>query len=103
MSRFENLLLDVWREACRHAEIGDSVALHAPELFRQLPLDVLMVRRIDFERSSIETVATGLGRPGPDPARHLDPLTGSQLERLIGWCRRSQIMHAGADRDDELA
>ena len=60
MERFSPLLLDVWREVCRHIEIGESVARVAPILVRRLPVDLVLVRRIDFQRGSLETVATGV-------------------------------------------
>ncbi len=39
MERFASLLLDVWREGCRHIEIEESLARVAPLLARRLPLD----------------------------------------------------------------
>src|SRR5579863_3767079 len=67
VSRFSHLLLSVWREACRHTEIGDALGDAAPDLFRRLPVDLIVVRRLDPTRRSIETVATGVCRPSPLP------------------------------------
>ena len=38
MQRFRQILLEVWREACRHIEIGESTLTIARLLSRQLPL-----------------------------------------------------------------
>ena len=50
MERFAPLLLNVWREACRHIEIGEAVATAAPELFQRLPINLVLIRRFDRER-----------------------------------------------------
>jgi hypothetical protein len=49
--------LDVWREACRHIEIADATDRITPLIVRQLPLDQLVLRIIDLERSAVDTVA----------------------------------------------
>ena len=49
MEAFGDLLLEVWREACRHIEIGESVSLGAPALFSGLPVDL-----VDERYSSVE-------------------------------------------------
>ena len=65
MERFMPLLLDVWREACRHIGIADAVDRMAPLLVRKLPADRMLVRRLDLVRSCAETVAaSALGAVG---------------------------------------
>ena len=44
MERFGHLLLAVWREACRHTEIGDALAESASRLFSRLPIDLVLIR-----------------------------------------------------------
>ena len=39
MGRYSEILLDVWREACRHIEIAEATDLITPLVLRQLPLD----------------------------------------------------------------
>jgi len=63
MERFASLLLDVWREACQHIEIGESLERIAPLLARRMPLDWILVRRIDAARGSVETAAAAVCRP----------------------------------------
>src|SRR5688572_7252949 len=60
------LLFDVWREACRHIEIGELVARIAPRIAQRVPLDRLLVRRVELERLRLETLATG-GRDARGP------------------------------------
>ena len=59
MQQFIELLLDVWREACRHIEIAASTANIAQLLESQMPMEWLLVRRIEKERAYVETVGVG--------------------------------------------
>ena len=44
MERYTSLLLDVWREVCRHVRIEESVELIAQKLERKLPVDFILAR-----------------------------------------------------------
>ena len=65
MERFREMLLDVWREACRHIEINESATTLAALLAQHLPLSYLLVRRFDSSTQSLSTVA--VGQPVPSP------------------------------------
>ncbi|MBX3414741.1 MAG: sigma-54-dependent Fis family transcriptional regulator [Pirellulales bacterium] len=93
MEQFNQLILDVWREACRHIEIGESVAANAPILFHRLPVDAVLVRQIDLERSCVETVAAGACRPVPLPKQNRTDCTPEQLRALASWCRAKESLH----------
>ena len=99
MERFGTVLLDVWREVCRHLEIGESVARVAPILVRRLPVDVTFVRRLDVARSQVETVATGLCQGKPAALSAKNTCSPEALKRLLLWCEAREIMRApGRDR-----
>ena len=90
MERFAPLLLDVWREVGRHVEIGDATARCAPALARRLPVDRLVVRRIDLAHASLETVAS-VRAAGEDDALHArDALAPAALQELAAFCRRGR-------------
>ena len=91
MERFGHLLLAVWREACRHIEINESTTTVAELLARSLPLDCMIVRRIDVPTSSWETVAFGRVRNSQTarPARDLLPTT--KLKRILSWASESRV------------
>jgi transcriptional regulator with GAF, ATPase, and Fis domain len=101
MERFMPLLLEVWREACRHIEIEQSLGRCTEALARRLPLDAIWMRRIDASRGAVETLATALCRPGEPPAPARSELTHRDLERLLAWCRRGQVAHLPASRFTE--
>ena len=84
-----DVLSDVWREACRHIEIRESVDAIAAILAPHLPLGALIVRRIEATARSIETVATAdvAGSAAPGPAmRTID---------AAGWRRIEKWLHEG--------
>jgi transcriptional regulator with GAF, ATPase, and Fis domain len=87
--QFQQLLLAVWQEACRHIEIGESTANIAAVLARHVPAQRVLVRRIDRARSGIETVAFGLSRGRPADTR-VD-CSVAELESLLAWCRRGRV------------
>jgi transcriptional regulator with GAF, ATPase, and Fis domain len=91
------LLLEVWREVCRHLDIAESVSRLAPLLARHFPVARLLVRRIDPARGCVETVASGLGRPGTTalPVRSAGP--EDAIERALVWCRQERVLCAAAD------
>jgi transcriptional regulator with GAF, ATPase, and Fis domain len=96
MERFASLLLDVWREGCRHIEIEESLARVAPMLARRVPLDLVLVRRIEVGRGCIETVAAAACRSGAVPHAVRTELEASQLESLVAWAHEAKVMHRSA-------
>ena len=81
------LLLDVWREACRHFEISKAVAGIVPLLGRVLPLELLAVRRIDIPRSVLENVALeSLGSLAGFCTPRC-PCADREMSQILAWCR----------------
>jgi transcriptional regulator with GAF, ATPase, and Fis domain len=103
MDRFRPLLLELWREACRHIEIEQSLERIAPILGRELPVDILLVRRIDLARGGLETVACAVGQDGSPPKNARSELSPRELERLVAWCRRGEIAHHAGEKLDATA
>src|SRR5258705_4849562 len=86
-----DFLLDVWREACRHSEIGDSAASIAPLIARVLPVESLLVRRLDGQRGRLETAA--FAGPGPAPEHPPLELGPTDMAALLALCRSSRLLH----------
>lgn len=98
MESITPILLELWREVCRHIEIGESVARLAPILADYLPADFLLVRHFDVQRSCLETVATGLCRARPVALPATSECGPQDLERLLLWCRQGQVLRQSATR-----
>src|SRR5947209_8231537 len=95
--------LDIWREACRHIEIGELAERVVPILARHFPLSLLLVRRVDSERAHVETIA----QAGITPRqRHLPPRSvceADQLAQLLRWCKRTDVLRAGVPDVSRIA
>ncbi|HEY2883557.1 MAG TPA: sigma-54 factor interaction domain-containing protein, partial [Pirellulales bacterium] len=97
MDRHSRLLLDVWREACRHIEISESTDLIAPLIVRQLPLDQLYLRIVDLTRSAVDTVAA-TSRDRSRPATRLrTECTPDAIDRLLQWCQHGSVVRGKAE------
>ncbi len=91
MERFQTVLLSVWAEACRHIEIGESTEKIAALLMQHVPLERIVVRRIDGQRSCLETVAVG---PTDGQRRRNDArgeFAPAELGALMAWCRGGKV------------
>jgi transcriptional regulator with GAF, ATPase, and Fis domain len=84
------LLLDVWREACRHSEINESVKRIARLLTQRLPADVLLVRRLDLGKKRLETLATGLCRGARTPRQARTSVSPADIPAVLSWLRAAE-------------
>src|SRR5262245_59669207 len=80
------LLLDVWREACRHIEIGGFVARIAPRLRERIPFRLLLVRRVELDRGRIETLATSADAGSPQPHARTE-CSPQEIDEVLRWCK----------------
>lgn len=85
------LLLDVWKDVGRHDEIGESLQRLAARLGREVPLQRVIVRRIDEGSQRIDTVATAELREKRDPPIGRATLSSDDLLRLVDWSRRGKV------------
>lgn len=90
------LLLEAWREVCRHLEIGESVERIAPPMARRLPVHLVLVRHLDVQRSFVETVASWQRRPRPTPPPPRSTCSPEDMKRLLMWCKEEQMLCAPA-------
>jgi transcriptional regulator with GAF, ATPase, and Fis domain len=104
MERFHGVLLDVWREACRHIEIRESAGNIAALLAKHLPLAFLLVRRIDQQHQSVDTVAVGQPEAGPFHTTARTECTPARFKHLLAWGRSGKVLHGErAKRSGDLA
>ena len=98
MESLENVLLNVWREACRHIRINEAAASIADLLLRRMAVGQVLVRRIDVRRSWLETVAIALVEPGHPMEGGRTECSPEQLGRLLAWCNTGLVL--GMDPGD---
>jgi transcriptional regulator with GAF, ATPase, and Fis domain len=86
----QELLLGVWREAGRHTDMATSTANVAQLLARWMPIAQVLVRRIEPERSCVETVGIGTERSVPRSLGERSDCSPTHLRRLLAWCHRGE-------------
>ena len=91
MEQFTELLLDVWREACRHIEITASTANIAQLLVPQMPMELLLVRRIETEHAYLETVGVGHNSSAYQLRPDRIDCSTTQMARLLAWCHSGEV------------
>jgi hypothetical protein len=85
------VVLDVWRQAGRSIEIGQSTATIAAMLAQHMPLGQILVRQVDPDRPSLETITSGLIPREGVPGEARTDCSAADMERLLAWCRQGQV------------
>lgn len=92
MEAFRTLLLDVWREACRHTDIASSTDTIAGLVAARMPVDHVGVLAFDWTRGRVLQRAGGLGEAGRSGA--VDRTLGEdEKARLLEWARSATLLH----------
>ena len=100
------LLLGIWREACRHIEIDQAIERMAQHLAEHLPADFVLVRRLDAARAVLETAAIGWCRPTRMEPRPFPPrteCTSRQLTDVLRWVRAGAVRRGVIGSADPLS
>jgi hydrogenase-4 transcriptional activator len=84
-----NFLAELWREVGRHLEMEESVRRFVPMLAARLPIDGLLVRRLDREPMRLTTIASARGPSGeglesPSTRNECDDAAARELLRFLG-------------------
>ena len=91
MESFRPLLLDVWREACRHIEIQEATTNIAVMFARQLPVGAIIVRRLKPNPASVATVAQVELKGNPLPSPESSPLSPTNWKQIQAWGKQFQV------------
>src|SRR5712691_1076091 len=91
MDQLKEFMLDAWRATGRHTDIA-TLTMHIAQLLgRWVPVQQVLVRRIEPERGCIETVGVG---PDSFPLRPLGDRSDcahAPLQRLLARCRHREV------------
>lgn len=102
MEKFKQILLDVYREACRHIKISESTPNIARMLYQHLPISQILIRTFNAINLSIETAAIGFGQSSSnDPFFSVIGVKQSNKKQLISCYKKKQILQRS--RDDSCA
>ncbi len=98
-----DLLVEVWREACRHIEITQSAETIGTMLAGHMPLQQILVRRIDQQRCYLETVAVGPAGKEPPFAEARTDCPEPRMQAVLAWCRRGTVSQRSRQQETEVA
>jgi transcriptional regulator with GAF, ATPase, and Fis domain len=90
VASFQDLLLDVWREACRHIEIRESATTLAEMIGEHLPLASLLILRFDANDKAIELVAQAPDTGSLSTRRNC---SAAQWRKLTTWSKSGNVLH----------
>ncbi len=103
MEQLTTFMLGVWREASRHIEITEFAATLLTMLAPSLPIVRLVIRRIDQERSRLETVAIEPSLDDKPPSSDPVQWSAKDINRLLRWSRSGQLEHQLGSKSNNIA
>ena len=102
MEEFNQILLQVWREACRDIEIEKSCAVISSMLLKHIPLDQVLIRDIEDKKKYLETIAVGFHDSVTGLTQAVSHYAPREWKKLIDFCKQKSILHRlGHTPDDE--
>ncbi len=94
MLRLEQLELSLWREACRHIEIGEAADRFVLSLREHFPLDRLLLCRLEPNHDAVEIAAIAPAQASREPA-FFPKADQRALARLRHWIKRGLPQRIG--------
>lgn len=89
VEKFQKILLDVWREACRHIVIGESAVTFFGMFRAQMPASGVVIHWLDGEHQRVSVAAAV-----PESAAEITTVTElseRHFRQLISWVRRGEV------------
>ena len=90
MEKFKEILYDIWREACRHIEITESLPVISGILVQHLPLAQVQIQMINPAAHTVSTAAFGFDK-GPRPC-DTKKLKKVQTDILQQWHNSGAVL-----------
>src|SRR5215468_8151815 len=91
MDQLIEFMLEAWRATGHHTDIATLTTHLAQLLGRWVPMQQVLVRRIEPERGCIETVGVGPDSLPLWPLGDRSDCTHAPLQRLLAWCRHGKV------------
>lgn len=92
-ARVEAVVLQLWKESCRHIQLDESSPTISQTLRAVIPFERLMIRVLDDKLHHLVTVAEV---PSVSPANsRMRSLTAAEHDQLRRWCRSDRVLKRG--------
>lgn len=92
MEKFKEILLEVWREACRNIEITESLPMIAKMLLPRIPLTQILIRKIDCQELEVSTMAHGINSSYEHYYKSRK-CRRDDIEQIHQWHRKKEIIY----------
>src|SRR5690606_9299493 len=89
-----SFLLSMWREACRHIELAESIVRLSALVRQRVPADLVLIRRILPDENLIETEAIGTSGNMPVPQHARAQCTLPEMRQIQHWCEEESILRS---------
>ncbi|HEX2723248.1 MAG TPA: sigma-54-dependent Fis family transcriptional regulator [Gemmatimonadaceae bacterium] len=100
-SKYMKLVLEVWREVCQHLELEGSIARIADMMAQRIPLERVLIFRVDPDRHRLESAAIAApSRRVTDTTPVRIDVSPPRIRGIVRWCRAGTLLRAG-DLDPE--
>lgn len=86
----QSTLLNIWRETCRHIELGESIETATGIVRAALPVRGLMIRRFDPSTHAIDTLAMGQAKQWGDHLESRTALPEARFRAVQQWASRRE-------------
>lgn len=96
LGNFQQVLLAIWQEASHRIEISHFTATVSKYLSDCLPIGQLLVRRVDPDRPSVDTVAIGFSAPDYLLPETRSTCSAKNINEIVAWCSTNQVVRRGA-------
>lgn len=93
MTNPSDLLLQVWREACRHSQIDEFTSIVGKMLLKRMSLDGILIRTVDLTKSRIQTVGMAVGKSGQSVMEQISQVPLLHKQKLEDWLKTKKIIH----------
>ncbi len=100
MEKFNQILLQVWREACRDIQIEKSCAVISSMLLQHIPLDQVLIRDFEDKKKNLETIAVGFTNSATGLTQAVSHYTPREWKKVIGFCKQKSILHRLGNKPD---
>jgi transcriptional regulator with GAF, ATPase, and Fis domain len=94
-----DLLSAVWREACRHIELEQSMQAITAAVSAALPLRGVLVLRGDAGSRTVETIAVGVAHDGFRVAPRTAELPADAWRKFLRWLKDGETLQLAATDD----
>jgi hydrogenase-4 transcriptional activator len=101
MEKFNQIILDIWREACRHIQIDESLPHMAKILSQHMPLAQICIRQLDEMNLLVKTIAVGFTEFSHASYFKSTSCTSDQARMIKTWSEQAQVLHGRQSESDD--